>query len=103
MIEYLNISFYRYKMQISKIDSTLFFVTLNGIFFLIFQNRQKKLSEGLCGTQVNTIKETLIVVFWIDLSHNYSQLCLVTVEYQKDTEYYSKNLLCFWDLIFVWM
>lgn len=82
-------------MKISKIDSTVFFVTLNGIFFFIFQNRQKKLSEGLCGTQANTIRETLIVVFSIDLSHNYSQLCLVTEEYQKDTEYYSKNLLCF--------
>lgn len=82
-------------MKISKIDLTVFFVTLNGIFFFIFQNRQKKLSEGLCATQGNTIKETLIVVFSIDLSHNYSQLCLVTEEYQKDTEYYSKNLLCF--------
>lgn len=55
-------------------------------FLSAFSKQEKKLSEGLCGIQVNTIKETLIVVFWIDLSHYYSQLCLVTVEYQKDTE-----------------
>lgn len=87
MIDYLNI----FISQMQNADfkdrlKSVFCVTLNSIFFLLFQNRKKKLSEGLCGIQVNTIKETLIVVFWIDLSHYYSQLCLVTVEYQKDTE-----------------
>lgn len=95
MIKYLNISFYSYKNADFKDRFNSVFCDSKWYFLFHFSKQAKKLSEGLCGTQANTIKETLIVVFSIDLSHNYSQLCLVTEEYQKDTEYYSKNLLCF--------
>lgn len=86
MIDYLNIFILQIQNADFKDRFNSGFCDSKWYFLSAFSKQEKKLSEGSCGTQANTIKETLIVASWIDLSHYYSQLCLVTVEYQKDTE-----------------
>lgn len=63
MIHYLNIFILQIQNADFKDRFNSVFYNSKWYFLFAFSKQKKKLSEDLCGIQVNTIKETLIVVF----------------------------------------